>query len=761
LRNILRHETIGDAKLRMSLFDNFDGTLQQTLFLDGREKFRIEADGSEDFANVKLVYEWRDQDPDADQEVYDEFRFAVEQARVSHIDTEDRMREVEYTFAHLARSSVEQMLIRQVNVNDFKEVTEKQQLKSKVILEEVKLFASKESDQFRVDTDEIDVKIRELEVELRSLEESITNEQQSSKEIELSITTHESVKINPNAKRDSDSRYTIKEEVAKATRETAERTLANVNKAKEGNLLYGLEQTTSKLALFDDITHSQTKTKDGRHSLETVKAELRKAQVDLAKREFDLAELEHESEKLGLHDRELGMRIREGEEALQAMLADRKDASDRGNELEQRSKEYETLLFELEAEVNELKVSSEGQTDPVKDLFKNSGQNNPEIQRLQGGLDQAERERDEALDRLERMDGAWVESIEEVSIEAERLAADSGDDKFGKDVAKLLKDIYDASNRSADMYQTLETTDQKINLYKTVDETELTKEFVKDVKDRNSRLENEDKVVVDRINEGVTALESKIQQVENEQNKIPDLHQKLDELLRERDELQSLNDELLDRKDQRIIDDEAREKQYQRDLAEYNLRIEEINKEIKKLITQIDEVQKSIKYLKPQISELQEELETWYEKITLKTELIRKRREEDELENEYVPVPNDPIDIKIGQYKKNKVTTLPIKRIEEGNYMFASIRAEIKFDSKQPSNYEVFLLNAGKRFDLDDFIRNYAKKEVEKLERMNENQEMVVDESAYTEFRKSPARGSQNTNSRTTVTTEKIAKYRK
>jgi hypothetical protein len=766
LRNILRHETIGDAKLRMSLFDNFDGSLQQTLFLDGREKFRIEADGSKDTANVKLVYEWRDQDPDADQEVFDEYRYAIQQARATHLETEDRMREVEYTFAHLARNSVEQILIRQVNVDDFKEVTDKQHEKSKTILEEVKIFASKEGEQLRVDTDDINSKIRQLEIELRSLEDSINKEQLSSKDIENSISTHQPVRIDPNAKRDIDSRYNKKEEVAKTTREISEKTLANVNKAKEDNLLWGLEQTTSKLALFDDITHAQGKAKDGKHSLEGVKAEVRKAQVDLARKEFELAELEHESEKLGLLDRELGMRIREGEEALQAMLADRKDAADRGNELELRAKEYESLLAELEAEVNSLKASSEGQGDSAKDMFKNSGQNNPDIQRLQIELDQAERERDVALNRLEAMDGAWVESVEEVSKEAERLAADSGDDKFSKDVSKLLKDIYDASNRSANMYQTLETTDQQINLYKTVDENQLAREFAIDVKDRNTRLEKEDKVVVDRINEGVTALEAKIQEVENEQSRIPALHARLEELLRERDDLQNLYDELLARKDQRIKDDDERERKYQRDLAEYNRKIEEINREIKKVKGQIDEVTTTIRNLQPQISELDDELHTWYEKIRIKREIIRKKKEDDELEDEYVPIPNDPIDIKIGQYKSNKVTKLPIKRIEEGHYMFATMRAEIKFDAKQPSNYQVLIPRTGKKFDLDDFIRNEARKELDKLEKMHEDHHLIVDESEKTELRKSPAagRGSQGSPSRGTtssevVTTEKIAKY--
>ena len=94
--------------------------------------------------------------------------------------------------------------------------------------------------------------------------------------------------------------------------------------------------------------------------------------------------------------------------------------------------------------------------------------------------------------------------------------------------------------------------------------------------------------------------------------------------------------------------------------------------------------------------------------------------------------------------------------------MFATMRAEVTPDAKQRSKYTVKLVRTGKKYDLDNFIRNEADKELEKLDRMNEDQEIVVDESEKTEIRKSPnspARGSAA--STHVVTTDKITRFRR
>lgn len=773
LRNLYRHETIGDAKLRMSLFNNFDGSLEQTLYLDGMEKYRLESNSNDDKPFAKLVYEWRDPDPEPARDEFDEVRFAIEQARASHLETEDRIREVELSFAYLARNSVENMLVKQIHINDFKEVTDKQHETSKKILEDAKAFSQQEGDVFRREADEVNAKVRDLEIELRKLEDEINSEENKSREHQVNIRDYAPIKASANRQADKDGRYAIKEEVSKVTLEIADKTLQNINKSKEDGLLGGLSQISTKQALFDDILTQQLKAKETKLSLEGVKAEIRNHQCDLAKKEFDLQMLEQESKRLNQRDRDLGMRVREADEALQAMLADRKDANDRGRELEDRAKEYEQLLAQIEQEVNQLKSDAEGQKEATeKDLFKNSGTNNDEIQKLQTELDHAERERDDALNKLEAMEGAWVSSVEEVSTEAEKLAADAGDLKFREEVQGLLKDILDSSNRSADLYKELEESDQKINLFKIVDEDKIAKEFAQDVKDRNTRLVNEEEAIVGEINNGISALDEKIKSVEDEQNKIPPLQEELERLLNERNELEVMLQELIVRKQQKDDEMADRERKYQTSLADYQRRIDEINREIKKVQGQIDDVNKTINNLRPQIDDLRVELETWITKIRLKREIIKKRKDVDEREDEYVPVVGDPIDLKIANFKNKKITQVPIKRIDPGEYMFGTMRIQIVLDGKQPSNYSVVVVKTKKKHDLEEFIRNESKRELEKISKIEEDQEMVVDESEKLEVRRSPGRGSQTnsparspsnrgTDYSNVVTTDKISKFRR
>jgi chromosome segregation ATPase len=770
LRNLYKHETLGDAKLRMSLLNNFDGSLEQTLYLDGMEKYRLESQSYNDKPFVKLVYEWRESDPDPDKESFDEVRYIIEQARASHLETEEAMREVEYHFAFIARNSVERMLVKQVHVNDFKQVTTEQHNKSKMIFTNVEEFSKKEGENLRSEVDSINAKAKEVEAQIRKLEEELSKEENTLIGYEKDVHEYVPIKINSNVNRNTEGRYNIKEEVVKVTHQIQSNTLQNVNKSKEDGLLWGLEQTNTKLALFDDILSQQSKVKDVRIKLEVARAEIRDAHCDLAAKEFELNNLESESAMLADQDKDLNMKIRESEEALQAMLADRKDASERGAELEARASEYETLLAKIEAEVNELKAASEKQKELgiSQDLFASSGKNNPKLMSLQDELNKAEAERDDALNRIEAMEGAWIESVEEVSKEAEKLVADPQDSKLGKDVQKLLKDILDASNRSADHYKVLEITDQKINLMKAADKDALLAELAKDIKARNKRLSDEEKVVVDNINNGVTSLEKKIGMVDKEQSKIPQLQDKLEKLLREREELILMIEELTLRLKDKEGEEAERERKYQRELQEYNRRVEQINVEIRKLQSQIAESNSTIKNLQMQITQLEEELETWYEKIKIKKTLVKKKMDADALEDEYVPAPNDPIDLKIANFKNKKITRIPIKRIEPGEYMFATMRVQIYLDGKQPSNYSVKMLKTNKVYDLENFIRNEANEEIEKISRIQEDQEIVVDESEKTEIRRSPknrnsnspSRGTQSTFTSKVVTTEKITRYR-
>ena len=751
LRNLLRHENLGDTRLKMSLLNSFDKSYEHTLYFDGYEKYRLTDQTVYDKPSAKLLYEWRDPDPMPDKDVFDGTNFVPAIVERSQVDIERRMRQAETDLQYVIRDLIESLkkdakeseiensaktqelenqLLQLIQVADFKETTVKQTDKSGNILEAAHEFARAEEGNLRNDIDSLTAQAREIDGQLRVLEESVNKESLIQKQMESSIANGSCIVVSPDVKRNTDARRAGKEEVYRITKEIESKTLENVKKMKEDATLAGLEQTKVKVALFDDALIQEGKVKDSKAKLEAVKTEVRNNQALLASKEFDLMLLEQESKKLAQTDRDLGSRIRESDEALQAMLADRKDATDRGNELEEKAREYETLLAQIEKEVNQLKSEvSENSSKNTKGLFNNLGANNPEIKKLQGDLTQAEKDRDLALSKLEKMEGAWIESVEEVSKEAEKLVADSGDVKFRKEVDQLLKDIVDTSHRSAELYQTFEVTDQQINLYKVIDHSQLAADFSKDVTERNTHLLNEENVVKTEINKGVNELNTKHAAVEKEQNKIPSLQQKLEELLNQRAEYEASLDELIQRKQIRDEEDAERERKYQRDLAAYNKRIEEINREIISIKEQIKEISKSIERLQPQVNDLKVEYNTWVEKIKIKETIKKKRENEAEMEEEYVPIPGDPIDIKIGWYKNKKVTSVPIKRIEQGEYMFATMRISISMNSKFASNYQVKVAKTGAIFDLDDFIRIEGKKELDKLMGMKDDHELVVDES--------------------------------
>lgn len=758
LRNLYRHENLGDAKLKMSLLSNFDGTLEQTVYLDGFEKYRLTDQSASDKPSVKLLYEWKEPDPNPQTEFYDGSRYEVTVIERSEVDMEKRMRQAETDLQYVLRDLIEMLkkeakdsevensvktqelenqLLQLIQATEFKEVTGKQVDSSNAILNSAKDFSKNEGETLRNDTDAIIAKVRELELEIRKSEDAISSEASIQKRLESDITQGAPIKVSPDVKRNADNRKGTKDEVYRMTKEVQAKTLEGTRKAKEDALLGGLEQTKVKIALFDDIITQEDKVMDLKLKAEAAKADVRNCQAQLAAKEFDLQLMENESKMLALKDRDLGMRIRATDEALQAMLGDRKDANDRGQELEDRVKEYESLLIQLEKEVNQLRTEVGDQSgDNSKGLFANLGANNPEILKLQGELSKAEGARDEASKRLEKMEGAWIESVEEVSKEAEKLAADTGDAKYRNDINGLLKDIVASSQRSADLYQNLEITDQQINLYKIVDHTQLGNEFSKDVNDRNGHLINEENAIIEVVNVGVNNVDSKNVQVEEEQGKIPLLQERLEELLRERQEMELLIEELSTRKEQREREDAERERKYQKDLADYNRRIAEIDREVKQVRTELKETTTAVERLTPQISELEYEYETWVTKIHLKEQIKRKRENDHDLDEEYVPIPGDPIDIKIANYKNKKITAVPIKRLEEGEYMFATMRINIKLDGKMNSNYKVTVNKTGKTFDLDEFIRVEGKKEVEKLMSLREDHELVVDESNKTELRK-------------------------
>ena len=497
LRDILTHEKVGDARIKMGVFSSFEGSHEHKLYLDGLEKYRLTDSSAYNKPFVNIVYEWKDPEADPEKQEYIGDQFVVTEFQRNQIDLERRMRQSETDLQYVLRDILENMkrdtkdtdtensaktqelenqLLQLIQVNEFREVTLKQKEATSNILEKVEEFSQAEGKNLGGGTESINTELRKLDIQISEMEQSIGKFSGTRKQLESEIAAYTPIKVSPEVDNDISGRTRIKDEVADITREISAKTLDNARKMKEDGLLWGLEQSQGKIAYFDDIQAEELKLKQSRDQIEDTKSNIRDNQAKLANSEFDLILLEQESKSLGQVDRDLNDRLREASQALEAMLGDRRDAADRGNELEQRAQEYEQLLSQIEQEVNELKAeaAARGNTG-TQDILGDITSGGPEIKKLQEDLAKAEADRDQTQQNLEKMDGAWIQSVEEVSRQAESLVGDSDDNRFRNEVDGLLKDIVASSKRSADLYEDLEATDQQINMYRIVNPDTLGK----------------------------------------------------------------------------------------------------------------------------------------------------------------------------------------------------------------------------------------------------------------------------------------------
>lgn len=152
----------------------------------------------------------------------------------------------------------------------------------------------------------------------------------------------------------------------------------------------------------------------------------------------------------------------------------------------------------------------------------------------------------------------------------------------------------------------------------------------------------------------------------------------------------------------------------------------EIDEEIKNLSSEQDDLDRKINDLKNEIEDLKFEIETWNEKIRLKIKLMSKRKDED-VRKDYIPDRSDPIDVRIAEYLNVDETTVPIRRIDKGVYMFGRKEIFITKDRGYSGGYKVVFTGTGEDTSIDDLLSHHAKNEIDELAKMSEDQEIVIE----------------------------------
>jgi hypothetical protein len=195
LRDIFRHEKVGDARLKMGLLSNFNDALEQTVYLDGQEKYRIGENVANDKPFAKLIYEWKDPDAEPETEQYTGDGYIVSESTRDEIELEKRMRQSETDLQYVIRDLIEGLkrdakdtdtentaktqelenqLLQLIQINEFSEQTTKQSTTTQSIFESVQEFSKTEGDSMRTDTENVNSEIRELELQIRAMDDEIS-----------------------------------------------------------------------------------------------------------------------------------------------------------------------------------------------------------------------------------------------------------------------------------------------------------------------------------------------------------------------------------------------------------------------------------------------------------------------------------------------------------------------------------------------------------------------------------------------------------
>lgn len=144
--------------------------------------------------------------------------------------------------------------------------------------------------------------------------------------------------------------------------------------------------------------------------------------------------------------------------------------------------------------------------------------------------------------------------------------------------------------------------------------------------------------------------------------------------------------------------------------------------EIARLELELRQKEQRLRDLQAEVEESESLVVEWREKIILKQRLVKSRTQSRVLLFE--PDPNDPIDTRIADYVLSHITTVPVKKLGVGKYLFGTKNIEVI----NTSTGAKVRTTTGQTIDLDHFLATYHDQELQKLDALGDNEELVVDE---------------------------------
>ena len=173
--------------------------------------------------------------------------------------------------------------------------------------------------------------------------------------------------------------------------------------------------------------------------------------------------------------------------------------------------------------------------------------------------------------------------------------------------------------------------------------------------------------------------------------------------------------------------------EYDQAMEDYRVTQTEVDEEVERLKVVLSEKEEQIRTMQKSISVKKDEIFLIKEKIKIKQQIIRERQAS---QDEYVPQPGEDIDMRFAAYCNQSKPTVPVKRLKQNEYMFGSTRISTRDHPKRDDLFKVKVHKEKKEYDSEAFFQKYEPIEMKVLERVRDDEELVVAETKVVEKRK-------------------------
>jgi hypothetical protein len=404
----------------------------------------------------------------------------------------------------------------------------------------------------------------------------------------------------------------------------------------------------------------------------------------------------------------------------------RRDLDEESRELDELRDHYRRLQDDRDHfrnEIDHLKQDSsmtyslDAGSGPVGKFNKSSsshvfvsGGNDHELRSKMKEVEDSETARRQAEIELDGHYDQWRGKIDHALDNAYVKLTSPADRGIRKEITKYMIDNDRVTRSLNQLLADKERLENLLYLRKTNHRLTSTVQFdQKSFNTRMSSIKKEDRDLMDELNKSDNALLSKNTALRELDDKIRVLSRKYADLEAEAQEKKGLISSI------RIKHDHIRiEIERLRGLINED--------ELARMEADLRNKEGRLSQLQAQVEESEQYVVEWREKIIMKQRLVKSRCQSRVLLFE--PDPNDPVDQRLADYVLSHVTTVPVKKVEKGHYLFGTRNIEI-FPTNQGLQVR---LQSGEQFDLDQFISLFHDKELQKLDVLGDNEELVVDE---------------------------------